>query len=211
MQAGRQTVVTIAAAFAAAMVFAGCADRTDAATTTYRQPTTYRRAWSDDDVTKPDWISNPTRSGTVIAAWGSAPHDPFVGRGELRNRALDQARHELGRMVMVRVQSALKEYIGESRDADGVSVTAFSESISRTIAVQSIRSSYQQAEWIHPKTGELFVWAVIDSKFAHTLASGVAETATQEGASSAPMQAKLAADAGFAELDRILAHSFKDP
>lgn len=205
-RAGRQTAVTIAAASAAAMVFVGCADRTNPAAA-YQQPASYRRAWSDDDVAKPDWIANPTRNGTVIAAWGSAPHDPFVGRGELRNRALSQARHELGRMVMVRVQSALMEYIGESRSGDVASVTAFSESVSRTIAVQSIRSSYQQAEWIHPKIGELFIWAIIDPKFSRSLATAVAETADQGGDSAALLRAKLESDKGFTELDRLLERS----
>lgn len=197
-------IVPIAAATAAAMVFASCADRSTATETAHSQAPGYRRAWSDDDVVKPDWLANPTRDGTVIAAWGSTPDDPFGGRGAMRDKALDQARRELARMVMVRVESALRDYLSESNGG----MTAYTESVSRTIAIQSIRASYQQAEWVHPKTGELFIWAVANPAFAAKLAQSVADTAATDPAADAHTRAKLESDKGFAELDRTLEAAF---
>lgn len=191
----------IAAASAAAMTFAGCAgnDARD-----QQSAATYRRPWSDDDVSKPAWIADPTRGGTIIAAWGSTPGDAVAGRGAMRDRALDSARRELARMVMVRVQAVLKDYVAES----GSGATAFTESVSRSVAVQSIRASYQRDEWIHPKTGELFIWAVADPSFGERLASTVGETAAQDPALDAHTRAKLGSDQGFAELDRLLDRTF---
>jgi len=197
-------IVPIAAATAAAMVFTGCAERSNPATSPSKPAPGYRRAWSDDDVVKPDWISNPTRNGTVIAAWGSAPQDPFGGRSAMRDKALDSARRELARMVMVRVKSVLNDYLADS----GASVTSYTESVSRTIAVESVRASYQQADWEHPKTGELFVWAVVNPGFAGKLAQSVAQTAASDPTADAHARAKLESDKGFAELDRLLDTSF---
>lgn len=192
-------IVTIAAASAAAMVFVACAPAV--------QPESgYRKPWSDNNVVKPAWIADPTRGGTVIAAWGSAPQDTTAGYGAMRDRALDSARRELARMVMVRVQSVLKDYMAES--ASSGTFTTYTESVSRSIAVQSIRSSYQREEWSHPKTGELFIWAVADPAFATQLAKSVGETASGDPAADAHARAKLGADKGFAELDKMLDKSF---
>lgn len=199
-------IATIAAASAAAMVFGGCSDAP--ATGPREQAPGYRRAWSDDDVVKPDWLANPTRDGTVIAAWGSTPHDPFGGRGIMRDKALDSARRELARMVMVKVQSVLKDYLGESGGSNGTAVTTYTESVSRSIAVQSVRASYQRDEWIHPKTGELFIWAVADPAFAKQLAQAVGNAANDSPAADAHTRAKLGSDQGFAELDHLLGMTF---
>lgn len=194
-------LIVIAAATAAAMAFAGCSG--DGA----REPqagSPYRRPWSDDDVAKPGWIADPTRGGSVIAAWGSTPADAVAGRGAMRDRALDSARRELARMVMVRVQAVLKDYVA----ASGAGVTSFAESVSRSVAVQSVRASYQRDEWVHPKTGELFIWAMADPSFGERLARTVGEAAAQDPALDAHARAKLAADQGFAELDRLLDRGF---
>ncbi|MBN8527080.1 MAG: hypothetical protein J0M02_17230 [Planctomycetes bacterium] len=193
-------IAAIAAAAAAAMAFAGCSD----ADAGRQAPAPHRRPWSDDDVQKPAWIADPTRDGTIIAAWGSTPSDAVAGRGAMRDRALDSARRELARMVMVKVEAVLKDYVAES----GAGVTSFAESVSRTVAVQSVKASYQRDEWIHPKTGELFIWAVADPSFGERLARTVGETAARDPALDAHARAKLGADQGFAELDRLLDRSF---
>lgn len=194
-------IATIAAASAAAMVFVACSSEAERA-----QPTGYRKPWSDSDVVKPAWVADPTKGGTMIAAWGSTPQDTTAGYGAMRDRALDSARRELARMVMVRVQSVLKDYMAES--ASSGTFTTYAESVSRSIAVQSIRSSYQRDEWSHPKTGELFIWAVADPAFASQLAKTVGETAGSDPAADAHARAKLGADKGFAELDKMLDTSF---
>lgn len=197
------TIVTIAAAFAAAMVFAGCGlFRSDAKSET--QQTSYRRSWSDEDVSKPDWISDATRGGTKLAAWGSTAHDPYVDSGTMRDRAADSARRELARMVAVKIQAVMQDYVGES-DAGS---TRFSQSVGRSIAIQSIRGSVQRAEWIHPKTREMFVWMVVDPAYSDSLAQNVAGAAREAAAADpkvgAHLRAKLESDKGFEELDRLL-------
>lgn len=194
--------MTITAAIAAVMVFYGCGD--SAARPAPVVQTGYHRPWSDDDVAKPDWIANPTRNGTVVAAWGSSPHDPLVGRAELRDRALNSARRELARMVMVRVQSVLKDYLAESGGGAVGETVSYTESVSKTIAIESVKSSYQQDEWVHPKTGELFIWAVVNPAYAGKLAQAVAQAASQDPEADAHARAKLESDQGFAELDRLL-------
>lgn len=189
------------------MVFAACAS---ASPRPAQAGGGYRRPWSDDDVAKPAWIANPTRDGTVIAAWGSTSPDPQATRSTLRDRALDAARRELARMVMVKVQAVLKDYVAVS-DAGTVS---FTQSVSQTIAMQSVRASYQRDEWTHPKTGELFIWAVADAAFAERLAQHVAGAARAEASDDprldAQLRAKTESDKGFAELDRLLDRTFSE-
>lgn len=198
-------IATIAAATAAAMVFAGCGSeprpRDEA-------QTPYRRSWSDEDVPKPDWLKDATRGGRHLAAWGSTAHDPWVDTGIMRDRAVDSARRELARMMAVKVQAVMQEYVGES----GASATTFSQSVGRSIAIQSIRGSVQRDEWIHPKTREMFVWVVVDAQFGSRLAENVAAEARQAAAGdpevAAHLRAKAESDKGFAELDRLLDRSF---
>lgn len=168
----------------------------------------HRRSWSDDDVQKPAWIKDPTQGGKFIAAWGSASHDPYVDTAELRDRAMNSARKELARMVAVKVQAVMQEYVG----ASSADTASFSQNIGRSIAIQSVRGSVQRDEWIHPKTREMFVWVVVDPKFTEQLAQHV-NNAAQEAASKDPalaahLRAKAESDKGFAELDSLLEKSF---
>jgi hypothetical protein len=198
--------VTIAAACAAAIVFSGCGEQRPPAAPA-KPVSTYRRPWSDDDVAKPAWLADPTRGGSMLAAWGSAAADPHRSRGELRDAAMQSARDELARMVRVRVQSVLKEWLAES-GGSAAGVSSLSESASRGIADQSIEGSYQRDAWTHPKTGETFVWVVVDPAFARNLAHTVAESAkgaaTGDPTLDAHIRAKAGSDDGFRELDRLL-------
>jgi len=201
-------IVTIAAASAAAMVFAGCTWFGDDARPAPAKPA-YRRAWSDEDVVKPAWIKDATSGGKHLAAWGSTEHDPMVDSGTLRDRAVDSARRELSRMVEVKVQSVMMDYVGESQG----SVTTFSQSVGRSVANQSISGSVQRDEWRHPKTRELFVWVMVDPAYSQKLAQNVAGAAREAAAAdpkvSAHLRAKAESDKGFAELDQMLDKSFK--
>jgi len=206
-------IVTIAAAPAAAMVFAGCFGLGESrpAPVQQQQPTSYRRAWSDDDVVKPEWLRDASLGGKHVGAYGSTAHDPYVDTATLRDRAVDSARRELSRMVEVKVQSVLMDYVGESQG----SVTTFTQSVGRSIASQSISGSVQRDEWRHPKTRELFVWVVVDpaysAKLAQNVASTAREAATKDPALSAHLRAKAESDKGFAELDSLLDKSFATP
>jgi hypothetical protein len=204
------TIVTIAAAPAAAMVFAGCFGKGEQPRPA-TQPTAYRRAWSDDDVVKPEWLKDATLGGRHVGAYGSTAHDPYVDTATMRDRAVDSARRELSRMVEVKVQSVLMDYVGESQG----SVTTFTQSVGRSIASQSISGSVQRDEWRHPKTRELFVWVVVDPAYSAKLAQNVAgaarEAAAKDPALSAHLRAKAESDKGFAELDRLLDKSFQGP
>lgn len=198
------TFITIAAATAAAMVFAGCSPWFRSEPPPPPPAPVWHRPWGDDDVKKPAWISDATRGGTVLGAYGSTPHDPFVARATLRDRAMQSARNELASIVRVRVQAVLKDWLAEDRNG----YNKFTESTSRSIADQSIDGSAQRDEWVHPKTSELFVWVVVDPAYAKNMAKTVAEAAksasTGDPKLDAHMRAKAGSDAGFADLDRLL-------
>ncbi len=203
------SIVTIAAASAAAMVFGGCASSSPRSEPA-QSGSSYRRSWSDDDVRKPDWVKDPTANGTRLAAWGSTEHDPWSDSAIMRDRAVASARRELARMVAVKVQAVMQEYVGDS----GNDNTIFSQSVGRTIAVQSVRGSAQRDEWIHPKTRELFVLVVVDPAYAQRLARNIAgaarDNAAGDPATTAYFQAKSESDQGFAELDRLLDRTFSE-
>lgn len=200
--------ITRAAAFAAALVLSGCGERPVAA-----QPTpaadAYHLPWTDYDVAKPPWIADPTEGGRRLAAWGSAVRDPNASQSDLRDRAVATARHELARMVAVKIQAVIQDYVG----ASDAGTTTFTSDVGRTIAVQSVRGSAQRDSWVHPKTGELFVWVVVDPGYQRQLANAVAKAAEQatggDPALQAHLQAKTQADAGFAELDRLLGQEMR--
>lgn len=194
-------IATIAAACAAAMVFGGCGGGDEPVRPA--QPV-WRRPWGDDDVSKPGWIADPTRAGTMIAAYGSTAADPQATHGQLRDRAMQGARDELARMVRVRVANVLKDWLAES----GGGYDRFTEAASRQVADQSVEGSYQRDQWTHPKTGEFFIWVVVDPSFAKRIGQTLAESArgasTGDSARDAHLHAKAGSDAGFAELDRLL-------
>jgi hypothetical protein len=169
-----------------------------------KSATPYRRPWSDDDIAKPAWISDPTAGGTRFASWGSVQPDPRASRSDLRDRAADSARRELARMVMVRIQAVMKDWLAET----GSGVSTLTEQVSRSIAVQNLAGTAQRDEWIHPKTGEIFVLVVLDPAYQEAMAAEVAKAARSQAAADpavdAHTKAKLASDDAFRELDRLL-------
>ncbi|MCX8012762.1 MAG: hypothetical protein N3A02_00540 [Rectinema sp.] len=206
----RCCALAIAVVCAAAMAGCNWAGRESASAGAGATKPQHRRSWSDDDVEKPGWIKDPTQGGKFIAAWGSAAHDPYVDTAEIRDRAVNSARKELARMVAVKVQAVMQDYVGASQ-SDTVS---FSQNIARAIAVQSVKGSYQRDEWVHPKTREMFVWVVVDphfkEKLAQTIGNAAQEAASKDPALAAHLRAKAESDKGFAELDRLLDRSFAE-
>ncbi|MCS6970997.1 MAG: hypothetical protein RMM29_00510 [Planctomycetota bacterium] len=109
-------------------------------------------------------------------------------------------------MLRVRIRTAVQDYLADSGNAGGV--VKYSDAISRQLAAETIVGSYQRDEFVNEKTGELFVWAVIDRAVAEGLARQVAEAirATPSGdhALDAHARAKVESDRAFEELDRLL-------
>lgn len=165
----------------------------------------YRRPWSDDDVELPAWRKDPSDKGHFIGAWGAATRLPGEGQAELRDRAALNARSELARMMKVRIQTVFKSYTSESSGG----LTQLAEDVSRSVADESLEGTAVREDWSHPKTGEMFVWVVLEPRLAERMAEKVAEgarakLAADNSPAAAHLRAKLAADQGFAELDRML-------
>ncbi len=187
----------------------GCGDRPQAET----QPKqTWHQPWSATTVDLPDWVRDPSREGKFIATYGSAL------RGELplseqKAEAVANARKELARMMYVKIQSAFQSYVAESGVGNDASATRFVQDVSRQVSVAGIKNTVVREQWINPKTDELFVWVVVDPSLAGRLAAEVGTTAKQEAAKdparTAHLNAKLASDNAFAELDRTLDQQFK--
>lgn len=182
---------------------AGCADR---------QPATppprhgWKQPWQSEKPLPP-WIADPTRGGTVIGAWGSADQRSGESRAEQRDRAMASARAELSRMLRVRIRTAVRDYLADS----GSAVIAYSEAVSRQVSDETLAGSYQRDEFVNEKTGELFVWVVVDATAARDLARQLGQTMVSmpsgDRALDAHLQAKMASDSAFRELDRLLERS----
>ncbi len=187
----------------------GCGDRSQTET----QPKqTWHQPWSATTVDMPDWVRDPSRDGKFIATYGSALRGELA-LSEQKAEAVANARKELARMMYVKIQSAFQSYVAESGVGSDATATRFVQDVSRQVSVVGIKNTVVREQWINPKTDELFVWVVVDPTLANRLAAEVGTTAKQEAAKdparAAHLNAKLASDNAFAELDRTLDQQFK--
>ncbi|MEK7411809.1 MAG: LPP20 family lipoprotein [Planctomycetota bacterium] len=162
-----------------------------------------RIPWQSDKPL-PSWIGDPTDQGKRIAAYGSADRNFGEGRSTQHERAMSNARQELARMISVRIQGVVKDYIAESSAGS----TAYLEQVSRQIANSSVSGSYQIAEWSNEKTDEMFVLVLLDPVMAKRMGSALSE-AIRSGSSGDPtldahLKAKAGSNQAQSELDRLL-------
>lgn len=170
------------------------------------QPAGYRRPYQDDATTLPGWVHDPSVRGSVIGAFGSALRRPGQSLSEQRDAAAQAGRAELARMVSVRVQTALRTYLSEG-GAGNSGVVGFADQVSRSVASQQVEGSVVREQWIHPSSGELYVWIIADKALAAKLAAQVRAAAVAVPPSSpqeAHLRAKVDSDAAFAELDKLI-------
>jgi hypothetical protein len=139
-----------------------------------------------------------------MAAYGSAEYLALESRSDQTDRAVAKARDELSRMIRVKVQGIIKDFVSES----GEGVITYFENATKQTMDETLSGSYKLDEWTNEKTDELFVLVVMDSGFAKKIATSVAQAAKNPSTGDPKLDAHLLAKAGsdeaFAELDRQL-------
>ena len=109
------------------------------------------------DVELPAWYNDPSLPG-YIGVTASAPPQSMGGLEGQRRAALLIARAEMARMKSVQVQSLSQS----STTTTGSGVTYSNDDFRRAGSTQllQLNNVVIKDEWIHPETGELFLWLV---------------------------------------------------
>lgn len=109
------------------------------------------------DVELPFWYDNPSYHG-YIGVTASAPPQSIGGLEGQRRAALLIARAEMARMKGVQVQSLSLT----STTSTSSGVTFSNEDFRRAGSTQllQLNNVVVRDEWVHPETGELFLWLV---------------------------------------------------
>ncbi len=165
--------------------------------------TPWKKPWQSDKPL-PGWVADPTDRGKRMAAYGSAEYLALESRSDQTDRAVAKARDELSRMIRVKVQGIIKDFVAES----GEGVITYFENATKQTMDETLSGSYKLDEWSNEKTDELFVLVVMDPGFAKKIATSVAQAAknpsTGDPKLDAHLRAKAGSDEAFAELDRQL-------
>ncbi len=115
----------------------------------------------DDQVMPPDWFYNPGNN-QYLGVTGAAPVQDFGGIDAQRRVALIRARAELGRIAKVHVDS--ENNINTTVNSNGVVKSSNSYIKLTSAEVLDLIDAEIKEEWIHPKTGELYIWLVLPHK-----------------------------------------------
>jgi hypothetical protein len=109
------------------------------------------------DVQLPAWYDDPSLPG-YIGVTSSAPPQSMGGLEGQRRAALLIARAEMARMKSVQVQSLSQS----STTTTSSGVTFSNEDFRRAGSTQllQLNNVVVRDEWIHPQTGEMFLWLV---------------------------------------------------
>lgn len=112
---------------------------------------------SQGNVELPAWYEDPSYPG-YIGVTASAPPQSMGGLEGQRRAALLIARAEMARMKSVQVQSLSLT----STTVTGSGVTFSNEDFRRAGSTQLLQLNNVEVrdEWMHPETGELFLWLV---------------------------------------------------
>jgi len=113
----------------------------------------YKAPWSNEGMSIPNWINDPSMDGRYNAAVGSCFIDG-LSYAEYREKAYASAVNELGRSQKVRVKSIQKDY----QTNDGIN---YFEGISKLESVQEVSNAKIVSTWTQPNTKEYFVWVVV--------------------------------------------------
>jgi hypothetical protein len=111
----------------------------------------------DSSVQLPAWYEDPSYPG-YIGVTASAPPQSIGGLEGQRRAALLIARAEMARMQSVQMQSLSLS----STTTTSAGVTFSNEDFRRAGSTQILQLNNVEVmdEWIHPETGELFLWLV---------------------------------------------------
>ena len=113
----------------------------------------YKAPWSNEGMSMPNWINDPSMGGKYKAAVGSC-YEAGLSYAEYRDKAYKSAITELSRSVKVRIKNSLKNY----QTGDGID---YSEDTTKLESDQTINNAEIVSDWTQPNTKEYYVWVVV--------------------------------------------------
>lgn len=182
-----------------ALVVAGCGDRPAPAPS----PTPVV-----DTDKLPDWVQDPTMGGKYPLAAAGSSQNMKAGFAFTRDKALNNARTELGRVVSTKVQAVFKDWTREGGEItssdDRTMAMTMAENISRTVTNQEINGTPQRALFQDKSSGTMFVWVYVDAEASKQIQAAVAAQARDNMEKRAHFASKIEADKAFADLDKLI-------
>ncbi len=146
----------------------------------------------------PNWVMVPYVKGKVSEI-GSAPRNKMNNFGFQRELAMANGRTNLAKRLNVKVKSMFKTYTSTT-SANGGTMDATAESVTKQITKQSLRGTMQQSAWTS-KSGTMYILMVIDTK---SVADLMEQNAKSAYGSDAAAYQKFQAAKAQGELDREL-------
>lgn len=113
----------------------------------------YKTAWSNEGLTVPNWINDPSMDGRYVAGVGSS-FMQGLSYTEYKNNAYKYAIAEIGRSRKVKVKSVYKNY----ETGDGIN---YIEDTSKLESNEDISNAKIISTWVNPIRHEFYVWVVV--------------------------------------------------
>lgn len=156
----------------------------------------------------PDWVRDPTMGGKYpLAAVGSSPWMK-AGFAFTRDKALHNARTELGRVISTKIQAIFKDWTREGGEItsqeDRTMAMTMAENISRSVTNQEINGTPQRELYHDKNTNTLFVWVYVDPEANKRIQEAISSQVRGEMEKRAHFAAKIEAEKAFADLDRLI-------
>ncbi len=159
----------------------------------------------------PKWFMEPGMGGNIGATGISKKS--LGGMQEMTNAAMGDATTALARVISVKVQAAYTRYFSEGGEsawaADGsidrtTLAQELTENVSRQLTNQVIQGAERKAVWEHPKSGDLYVWVVINPEKRDEVLTQVKAEARKQLAARKKVAAELKAEDALKKLDAAI-------
>jgi len=156
----------------------------------------------------PDWVKDPTMGGKFPLAASGSSQWMKSGFAFTRDKALNNGRVELGRVVSTKVQAVFKDWTREGGEItsqeDRTMAMTMAENISRSVTNQEINGTPQRELYHDKGSNTVFVWVYVDAEANKRIQEAVAKQARGDMEKRAHFAAKIEADKAFADLDKLI-------
>ncbi|NRA38177.1 MAG: LPP20 family lipoprotein [Planctomycetes bacterium] len=162
-------------------------------------------------VVMPDWFMEPGKDGNIGATGIS--EKSLGGMREQLKGAMAEGRTALANTISVKVQASFTRFFsegGEKSWAEDGSIDKatiaqeLSENVSRQLTNQIIQGSERKAMWEHPKSGDLYVWVVINAEKRDQVLTQVKAEARKQVAQRKKIHAELKTEDALKKLDAAI-------
>ena len=156
----------------------------------------------------PDWVKDPTMGGKFPLAAAGSSQQMKAGFAFTRDKALNNARVELGRVVSTKVQAVFKDWTREggeitSQDDKTMAMT-MAENISRSVTNQEINGTPQRELHVDKASNTMFVWVYVDQEATKRIQEAMKAQTRGDAEKRAHFASKIEADKAFADLDKLI-------